>query len=138
MIKGNIGLSKLSPKPMGESKSTQVMDKDAFKNALSNATNITKGGIEAKELGVEKGQLKFSAHAVDRMRARGLNFTPTQMDSLEKAVMQAKSKGAKDTLVLSDNAAMIVSVNNNTVVTVMGKEALKDNLFTKIDSTILI
>lgn len=82
--------------------------------------------------------LKFSNHAVDRMRSRGISFDQEVMSKIENAVSKAAQKGAKETLLLTDESALIVSVKNNTVVTVMDKASLKDNVFTNIDSTVVI
>lgn len=82
--------------------------------------------------------LKFSNHAVERMRSRGISFSPDQMEKLQMAVKKAAEKGGKDSLVLMNDAAVIVSVKNNTVVTVVDKPSLRENVFTNIDSTIVI
>jgi flagellar operon protein len=82
--------------------------------------------------------LKFSNHAIERMRSRGISFAPDEMKGIEAAISKAAQKGAKDTLVLSGENALIVSVKNNTVVTVMDRAAMKDNVFTNIDSTVVI
>jgi flagellar operon protein len=72
------------------------------------------------------------------MRSRGINFAPEQMKNIENAINKAASKGAKDTLVLAGDNALIVSVKNNTVVTVMDRAGMKDNVFTNIDSTVVV
>lgn len=82
--------------------------------------------------------LKFSNHAIERMRSRGVSFSPEQMDKLESAVKKAAEKGGRDSLILMNDKAVIVSVKNNTVVTVVDKASLKENVFTNIDSTIVI
>jgi flagellar operon protein len=82
--------------------------------------------------------LKFSNHAVERMQRRGISYSPEQMTSIEKAIDKAAAKGSRETLLLTDESAMIVSVNNRTVVTVMDKNSLKENVFTNIDSTVVI
>lgn len=82
--------------------------------------------------------LKFSAHAVDRMKSRGISFAPDMMKGIESAVSRAAAKGSKDTLVLAGDNALIVSVKNNTVVTVMDKNAMRENVFTNIDSTVVV
>ena len=82
--------------------------------------------------------LKFSNHAVERMSQRGIHFTPDQMTRIEGAARMAAEKGAKETLIFTDDSALIVSVKNNTVVTVMDKNALKENVFTNIDSTVMV
>lgn len=102
-------------------------------NALQN-TNSTAMAPAAQEA----ARLKFSNHAVDRMQSRGIRFSPEEMGRIESAVTKAASKGAKDTLLLTDNAALIVSVKDKTVVTVMDKMALKENVFTNIDSTVVV
>lgn len=82
--------------------------------------------------------VKFSNHAVERMMSRGIKFSPDDMGRLNEAVSRAAAKGSKDSLVLMNDTALIVSVKNKTVVTVMDKNALKDNVFTNIDSTIVM
>lgn len=82
--------------------------------------------------------LKFSAHAIERMRSRGISYAPETMKSIESAVQKAAAKGSKDTLVLTDTSALVVSVKNNTVVTVMDRNAMKENVFTNIDSTVMV
>ena len=71
------------------------------------------------------------------MHSRGIAYSPEQMKSIENAVAKAAAKGSKDTLVLTENSALIVSVKNGTVVTVMDRQTMKDNVFTNIDSTVM-
>ncbi len=82
--------------------------------------------------------VKFSNHAVERMQTRGISFDKADLERLNEAVGRAAAKGSKDTLVLMNDSALIVSVKNKTVVTVMDKTALKENVFTNIDSTIVM
>lgn len=103
-------------------------------NALQNTSSIGTANGAAGAL----ARLKFSNHAVERMQTRGIRFSPEEMGKIESAVTKAASKGAKDTLLLTDNAALIVSVKDKTVVTVMDKTALKENVFTNIDSTVVV
>ena len=109
-----------------------------FKKALEQASaqKAIGAGPATAAAGAEK--LKFSNHAIDRMRSRGISFQPEMMKDIESAVGKAAAKGSKDTLVLAGDNALIVSVKNNTVVTVMDRAAMKDNVFTNIDSTVVI
>lgn len=112
-----------------------------FKRALEQLTNTgigqqTPGIAGASAQGLEN--LKFSNHAVERMRSRGISFSPDEMKGIENAVTKAAAKGAKDTLILSGENALIVSVKNNTVVTVMDRAAMRENVFTNIDSTVVL
>ena len=92
-------------------------------------------GVQQKPL---PATLKFSNHAVDRMSQRGISFTAGEMIKIEQAARKAAEKGSKETLVFAGDAALIVSLKNNTVVTVMDKDSLKENVFTNIDSTVMI
>lgn len=109
--------------------------KDVLRQVRDQATE--KATAAAKPNGNESG-IRFSNHAVERMRSRGIVYGPETLDKIGQAMQKAAAKGAKETLVLTDNSALIVSVKNNTVVTVMDKNALKENVFTNIDSTVVI
>ncbi len=113
-----------------------------FRNTLREALNSAPGApAQAVAQGAETGAkeaLKFSAHAVDRMKSRGISFAPDMMKNIESAVSRAASKGSRDTLVLAGDNALIVSVKNNTVVTVMDRAAMRENVFTNIDSTVVV
>lgn len=104
-------------------------------NGLGNLQSPAKQGVA--KAAVTDG-IKFSNHAVDRMRTRGITFSPEDISRLSEAVGKAAAKGSKDSLILMNDSALIVSVKNNTVVTVMDKNALKENVFTNIDSTIVM
>ncbi len=100
---------------------------------------VSQGGLPANNaLAGNLPAVKFSNHAVERMQTRGISFTKPDLEKLNQAIDKANAKGSKDTLVLMDQAALIVSVKNKTVVTVMDKAALKENVFTNIDSTVVL
>ncbi len=80
----------------------------------------------------------FSNHAEARLQQRGIQFSREQLTQLESAISKADAKGAKDSLILFKDVALIVSVKNRTVVTAMDGNQLKDNVFTKIDSAVII
>lgn len=86
---------------------------------------------------IDQSGVKFSKHAVDRMGSRGIQFSPNQMQRLEQAVSQVQAKGGRESLVMIDDTALVVSVKNDTVVTVVDKQQLKNNVFTNIDSAVI-
>jgi flagellar operon protein len=104
-----------------------------FRDALQGFQNL-----EPKQAKSSISPVKFSNHAVERMRSRGISYSPEQMEKIENAIQKASAKGAKNTLLLTDNSAMIVSVKDSTVVTVMDRNSMKDNVFTNIDSTVMV
>jgi len=82
-------------------------------------------------------ELQFSRHALNRMESRGIRFSGEEMSRIEDAVQAVQSKGGRDSLVLLGENALVVSVKNNTVVTVVDKDSLKGNIFTNIDSAVI-
>jgi flagellar operon protein len=82
--------------------------------------------------------VNFSAHAQSRLMSRSIQLTNQQMDRLQNGVNQAAQKGAKDSLVMVDNLAFIVSVSNRTVVTAVDGAAHNGNVFTQIDSAVIV
>ena len=87
-------------------------------------------------IGEEK--LHFSKHAAERANQRGIEVTTSFLDDLQSAVEKARLKGAKDVVIISERGAFIVNVPNNTVVTTMSGNEMKENIFTNIDSAVLL
>lgn len=82
--------------------------------------------------------LKLSNHAAKRLEQRGIELRSDQMEKINSAVDKAAAKGAKESLILMQDMALIVSVPNRTVVTAMDKQSMEDNVFTQIDSAVII
>ncbi|MCK4373485.1 MAG: flagellar biosynthesis protein, partial [candidate division Zixibacteria bacterium] len=58
--------------------------------------------------------------------------------SIAGAIDKADAKGSKETLILSDDAAFVVSVPNRTVITVFDRDNLREGVVTAIDSAVII
>ncbi|MEK7768026.1 MAG: TIGR02530 family flagellar biosynthesis protein [bacterium] len=82
--------------------------------------------------------VKFSAHAQERLRLRSIELSQADLAGIDDAVKRAAAKGARESLVLSDKAAFVVSVRNRTVITVVDAASMKENVFTNIDSAVLL
>jgi flagellar operon protein len=89
------------------------------------------------QAGQAAGGLQFSKHARDRIERRGIELDPTTLGRLSQGVGRAAGKGSRDSLVLVDGTAFVVSVSNRTVITAVGAEHMKDNVFTNIDSAVI-
>lgn len=85
-----------------------------------------------------KANVKFSGHAQTRLASRNIVLSNDEITRLGHAITRAAAKGAKESLVLTDKAALVVSVANRTVITAVDKSSLKDNIFTNIDSAMII
>lgn len=110
----------------------------------SKKQNINKGQFnpnfqEILEKQLTKDQeLKFSKHAQHRLNSRNIKLDQNAVDKLNSALEKAADKGAQESLILMDNLAFVVSIKNKTVITAMDGESLKENVFTNIDSAIII
>ena len=101
-----------------------------------NITTDSSGKFE--EILKEKSEVKFSAHAQKRLQSRNIELSETDMEKLKEGIQRIREKGGNDSVVLSGNRAYVVSVKNNTVVTVMEGKDLKENVFTNIDSMTIV
>lgn len=82
--------------------------------------------------------LRFSHHAEVRLKQRGIELKPEQMVKIESAIDRAAAKGAKDSLLIMNDLALIVNVKSRTIITAMDGAQLKDNIFTQIDSAVVV
>jgi flagellar operon protein len=81
--------------------------------------------------------LRFSGHALQRIERRGINLDEATMARLDGGVQRAAAKGSRDSLVLVDETAFVVSVPNRTVITAVDREHMREQVFTNIDSAVI-
>jgi len=86
----------------------------------------------------DTGEVRFSKHAQERMQERGMSIDESGMTRLSDGISKAESKGARDSLMLMDDMAMIVNVPSKTVVTCMDRSSMREQVFTNIDSAVLV
>ena len=84
------------------------------------------------------GKVKFSQHAIKRMSSRNINITEKQLEDINMAVVKASDKGIKDSLVILEDTALIVSIRNRIIITAMERSKLKDSIVTNIDGAIIV
>lgn len=86
---------------------------------------------------IEKNKgFKISKHAAYRLKE--VNFTENDMKNIEKGFKLAQDKGCKNSVMLYKDVALIASIENKTVITAVQKDRAVDNIFTNIDSVILL
>lgn len=86
----------------------------------------------------ETTQVKFSQHAQERLKSRNLQLTSQDMTKLNDAVEKIAKKGARESLVYLNDVALVVSIKNKMVITAMDGSSAKDNIFTNIDSAVIL
>ncbi len=83
-------------------------------------------------------EIQFSKHAVERMMNRSIDLNNQDLKRLDEAVQKAAEKGAKESLVVMGDNAYVVSVKNHTVITAIDGNSMRENVFTNIDSAIIM
>ena len=82
--------------------------------------------------------IKVSSHANRRLSERNILLNDGDLKTLSKAMDQASSKGANQSLMLYKDMAFIASVRNRTLITAMDPKDSKEKIFTNIDSAIIV
>jgi flagellar operon protein len=127
------------------------MDKPVFRpiqaqpinnHQLRSATPISSSGksfsLHLQNAIDANSQLTISKHANERLQQRGIQITENRWKQIESKVREAKKMGVRDSLVLLDDAALIVSAKNNTVITAMDRQEALTQIFTNINGTIVM
>lgn len=87
----------------------------------------------------EKRGVEFSKHAMQRVEERSIDLSENgTLERLNRGVELAAGKGSSETLVLVGRNAFVVSVKNNKVITTLSDNELQGNVFTNIDSTVIV
>jgi flagellar operon protein len=112
----------------------------AFADVLKDAgaTTAPSAGIgTVPGAGAGAAPLRFSKHALERAQRRGIPLDPATLGRLQEGVGRIAGKGSRDSLVLVDGNAFVVSVPNRTVITAVGSGQMREHVFTNIDSAVI-
>jgi flagellar operon protein len=120
--------------------STRPASTGAQSTAESTAAEGTKSFRQLLQEQLEKGapDVTFSAHAQSRLESRNIVLNESHMARVGEALSRAAEKGAKEALVVMDDLALVVSVPNRTVITAVDGASRRGNVFTNIDSAVII
>ncbi|HEU0317947.1 MAG TPA: TIGR02530 family flagellar biosynthesis protein [Solirubrobacteraceae bacterium] len=95
------------------------------------------GPAFADVLAGRAGEVRFSGHALDRVRRRGIDVGPDVLHRLGAGVDRAAAKGSRDAVVLVDGTAFVVGVRARTVLTAVDPAHMREQVFTNIDSAVI-
>lgn len=115
------------PQKIDNQKATNSSFEQIFAESLEQTTNKK-----------QVSSLSFSQHALQRLQESNITLMPDEITRLESGVQKARQKGARETLVLMDQVAYVISVQNQKVITAVDQGRMKDNIFTNIDSAIFV
>ncbi|MFD0049314.1 TIGR02530 family flagellar biosynthesis protein [Actinomycetes bacterium NPDC127524] len=85
-----------------------------------------------------KDKLTLSKHAQLRLSQRNIQIDQSLWGKIETSVKEARKKGVTESLVLTKDAALVVSAKNNTVITAMDRDEASSQIFTNINGTIIL
>lgn len=127
------------------------MDKSSFRPVQSqpipaqqlrakrqNSVNGNPFSLHLQQAIQENNKLTLSKHAKERLEQRDITITDKRWQEIEQKVNEAKKLGVKESLVLLDDAALIISAKNNTVITAMNRQEATTQIFTNINGTIVL
>ena len=80
-------------------------------------------------------EVSFSAHALNRLEQRNITIDEQVKAQLESAIEKLAIKGGKESLIMLDDTAYLVSIPNKKVITALS--GTEDNVFTNIDSAFI-
>ena len=101
------------------------------------AAQVVSGPSFSEVLASHTTAPQFSRHALQRLQQRGITLDQSTLGRLTDGVSRAAGKGSRDSVVFVDGTAYVVSVANNTVITAVPSEHMRQQVFTNIDSAVI-
>lgn len=85
---------------------------------------------------INRQDYTVSKHASERLK--NLDFNEEDMKNIGEGFKMAEEKGSKNSVMLYKDVALITSIENRTVITAIEKERAKENVYTNIDSVVIL
>ena len=92
--------------------------------------------LKAQIQNSKKQEFNISNHAAERINE--INLDSADMEKINEGINKAEEKGSKNCLILYKDVAFVTSIENRTIITAVDKNRSKDNVFTNIDSVVLL
>ena len=109
-------------------------------NKLEHSVNTKSNAFEniLKEKINTKADFTISNHAAKRLQDRNISFNENDISNINKGINIASEKGSKDSLIIYKDVALVASIKNRTIITAVDKNENKENVFTNIDSVVML
>lgn len=86
----------------------------------------------------KKDSFLISNHAAERLKDRNISLNETDMNKINEGINKAVEKGSNESLILYKDLVLVASIKNRTIITAVDKDSSKGNVFTNIDSVVLL
>ena len=101
-------------------------------NESNNFADILKKQVDKRQTFI------ISSHAAERLNSRNISLDEADMKKINEGINKADAKGGRESLILYKNLALVTSIKNRTIITAVDKTKGEDNVFTNIDSVVLL
>ncbi|MBP2031385.1 flagellar operon protein [Clostridium algifaecis] len=112
------------------------------KNNINNNASSGKEKVSFKDTlnsEIDKNSsFTISNHAAERLKSRNINFSESDMKNINSAINKAENKGCTESALLYNDTVLITSIKNRTVITAVDKNSSSNNVFTNIDSMVIV
>lgn len=115
-----------------------ILKKYEVNKTNSNSTNKSFGEIYDNLRKSVVEDIKISKHAQSRILTRNILIDDIQMNKISNAMMHAENKGIKNAMIMFDSNIAIANIKNKTIITLVNKNDLDENIITNIDGAIFI
>lgn len=80
----------------------------------------------------------ISNHAAERLKTRNISLNEADMNKINEGINKAEEKGSNESLLLYKDLVLVASIKNRTIITAVDKDSSKGNVFTNVDSVVLL
>lgn len=115
----------IKPAINNDSRTVNKKSKDEFKDILKKTVK-------------KEDSFVISNHAAERLKDRNISLNENDMNKINEGINKADEKGSSESLILYKDVVLVASVKNRTIITAVDKDSSKGNVFTNIDSVVLL
>lgn len=103
------------------------------------STKTIPGAFQAElDKQIAKSNVIVSNHAKQRLEKRDIRLDESELKQIGDAISRVAAKGGKESLIFFKDTAFVVNVPNRTIITAVDHQSFKDNVFTNIDSALIL
>ena len=85
-----------------------------------------------------KKAIKLSNHAEERMRQRQMILGQDDIAKISDAITKVVEKGGSKAAIMYRDMVFVTDVNDRAIITAIGKNEMKEHVFTGIDSAVVL